>query len=217
MPTHAFAIAAAVSAILAIAADWNERRHPAFYILKPLTTVLIIGIAAQSPPGDARWMLLAALGLSLLGDICLMFEGNKFFIGGLGSFLLAHLLFIPVLLHGIAQPALPPWSAALALYGILLFAWLLPRTGSLKFAVGLYGLALIGLAFAAIARWHGRHDLPAELAMLGALLFVLSDSSLAIRKFVGAYAGAQAVILSTYWAAIGLIAYAATLPGWDLL
>lgn len=208
MPTHAFAIAAVVSAILAIAADWNERRHAAFHILKPLTTALIIGIAAQAPAGDLRLMLLAALGLSLLGDICLMFEGQKWFMGGLGSFLLAHLLFIPVLLHGVAEPTLPLWSVALALYGVVLFAWLLPKTGSLKIAVGIYGLALMGLAFAAIARWHTRHDLSAELAMIGALLFVLSDSSLAIRKFVGPYAGAQAVILSTYWAAIGLIAYA---------
>jgi uncharacterized membrane protein YhhN len=214
MPTPTFAIAAAVCALLAIAADWNERRHAAFYLLKPLTTLLIIGVAAQASAGGGHGLLLLALGLSLLGDICLMFEGNAAFMGGLGSFLLAHLLFIPVLLHGVAQPTLPWWSAALALYGILLFAWLLPRTGSLKFAVGLYGLALMGLAFAAIARWHGRQDLPSELAMTGALLFVLSDSSLAIRKFIGPYGGAQAAILSTYWAAIGLIAYAATLPGW---
>jgi len=44
------------------------------------------------------------------------------------------------------------------------------------------------------------------LAVAGALLFVVSDSSLALRKFAGPYRGAQALILSTYWISIGLIA-----------
>ena len=213
MLTTAFVVAATISALLAIAADWNERRHSTFYILKPLTTLLIIGIATAAPAGDAKLMLLAALGLSMLGDICLMFDGEKWFMGGLGSFLLAHLLFIPVLLHGVSHPSLPLWSAALALYGIVLFAWLLPKAGALKLPVIVYGLALMGLAFAAIARWYAHPDASTQMSLAGALLFVLSDSSLAIRKFVGPYAGAQAVILSTYWAAIGLIACAATLPG----
>ncbi|MGH8462155.1 MAG: lysoplasmalogenase [Stenotrophobium sp.] len=207
----AFIVAATISALLAIAADWNERRHFTFYILKPLTTLLIIGIATAAPAGDAKLMLLAALSLSMLGDICLMFDGQRWFMSGLGSFLLAHLLFIPVLLHGVAHPALPLGSVALALYGIALFAWLLPKTGPLKIPVSIYGLALMGLAFAAIARWHAHDDVSTQMALGGALLFVLSDSSLAIRKFVGRYAGAQAVILSTYWAAIGLIACSATL------
>ncbi|MGH8455793.1 MAG: lysoplasmalogenase [Stenotrophobium sp.] len=209
--TTAFAIAAAIFALLAIIADWNERRHFSFYLLKPLTTLLIIGIAASAPASDTegRMLLLLALVLSLLGDICLMFDGDRWFMGGLGSFLLAHLLFIPVLLHGVAHPVLPLWSGVLAVYGIALFGWLLPKTGHLKFAVTIYGLALMGLAYAAIARWYAHPDLYTQMALAGALLFVASDSSLAVRKFVGRYAGAQALILSTYWAAIGLIAYAA--------
>jgi hypothetical protein len=54
MITTALAVAAAVSALLAIAADWEERRHRAFFVLKPLTTALIIGVAASlSVEGDA--------------------------------------------------------------------------------------------------------------------------------------------------------------------
>ena len=82
---------AAISALAAIAADWNEKRHRAFYVLKPLTTLLIAGIALCGAPGDFRMLLLAALLLSMCGDICLMFPGNGWFIGGLGSFLVAHL------------------------------------------------------------------------------------------------------------------------------
>lgn len=210
-PALGFSIAAAISALLAIAADWNERRHFAFYILKPLTTLLIIGIAATVPESDARSLMLLALLLSLLGDICLMFEGQGWFIGGLSSFLLAHLAFIPALLHGVVGPSLPWWSAAIVVWGLGFFAWLLPKTGPLKPAVLVYGTVLMAMALAAVARWNVTPTLAAQAALIGALLFVISDSSLAVRKFVGPYRGAQALILSTYWSAIGLIAYSLTL------
>lgn len=240
-----FAIAAAVSALMAIVADWNERRHFTFYVLKPLTTLFIIGLAATVPEGTARTLMLLALVLSLAGDICLMFAGDTapsrsevgagagkldasrthlltqdtvsaskgqgWFIGGLGSFLLAHLAFIPALLYGVDSPSLPLWSAGLVVWGLAFFAWLLPKTGPLKIAVLIYGTILLGMALAAIARWNVAPTESSQFALIGALLFVVSDSSLSIRKFVGPYYGAQALILSTYWAAIGLMAYSLTL------
>jgi alkenylglycerophosphocholine/alkenylglycerophosphoethanolamine hydrolase len=209
--TVGFAVAAAVSALLAIIADWNERRHFTFYLLKPLTTLMIIGIAASVPEGGARSFMLLALGLSLAGDICLMFEGQGWFISGLTSFLLAHLAFIPALLHGVASPALPLWSAGIVVWGIGFFIWLLPKTDQLKPAVVVYGVILMAMALAAVASWHVAPSNASLLAMIGALLFVISDSSLSIRKFVGPYRGAQALILSTYWAAIGLMAYSLVL------
>jgi uncharacterized membrane protein YhhN len=205
-----FAVVAAISGLLAIYADWNERRHFTFYVLKPLTTLFIIGIAATVPQGDARTLMLLALVLSLAGDICLMFEGQGWFIGGLSSFLLAHLAFIPALLHGVDSPSLPLWSAGIVVWGLGFFAWLLPKTGVLKPAVLIYGTVLMAMALAAVARWNVAPTEAARYALIGALLFVVSDSSLAIRKFVGPYHGAQAVILSTYWSAIGLMAYSLT-------
>jgi len=103
--------AAAVSALLAIAADWEERRHPAFYLLKPLTTALILGAALSLTPAsgaDYRLIIIVALALSLLGDICLMFEGDGWFTGGLGSFLLAHVGFIVAFLKGVTLACLRP-------------------------------------------------------------------------------------------------------------
>lgn len=206
-----FAASAAVTALLAIAADWNERRHASFYLLKPLTTLLILLMAAQAAPGDLRTLMLCALGLSMLGDICLMFAGNVWFMAGLSSFLLAHLAFIPVLLHGVASPMLPWWSALIVVWGLGFFAWLLPKTGPLKIAVVIYGTVLLAMALSGIARWQALPDVASVWALTGALLFVISDSSLSVRQFNGRYRGAQALILSTYWSAIGCIAYASTL------
>jgi alkenylglycerophosphocholine/alkenylglycerophosphoethanolamine hydrolase len=201
-------VAAAICAALAVAADWEECRHRAFYLLKPLTTALILAAAASSPDAHAQYRLwiVAALGWSLIGDGCLMFRGARAFAAGLGSFLLAHLLFIRAFALGVPLSWPPAWTAALVLYGAALLAWLLPRTGKLKWPVAGYCLVLLAMALAAALRWQALGDRSAELALYGALLFVASDSALALRQFGGPYTGAQAVILSTYWLAIGSIA-----------
>jgi alkenylglycerophosphocholine hydrolase len=209
MITAALFAAAAVSALLAIAAEWEERRHPAFYLLKPLTTVLILAAALSLAPasgdGYRQWVLIA-LALSMLGDICLMFEGDGWFMGGLGSFLLAHMGFIVAFLKGVSLAWPPAWTLLPLVYGLGLCAWLLPRAGALRIPVALYCLVLLGMTLAAALRLQTLGGQPAVLAVAGALLFVVSDSALALRKFAGPYRGAQALILSTYWASIGLIA-----------
>jgi alkenylglycerophosphocholine/alkenylglycerophosphoethanolamine hydrolase len=213
MITIALSVAAAVNGALAIAADWEERRHKTFFVLKPLTTLLVIGIAASislSTP-YAQWVLLA-LALSLCGDVFLMFgdgarASDRAFIAGLVSFLLAHLAFVAAFVQGIGAPDLPGWLAAVVFAAIALLFVLLPRAGALKLPVLVYCLVLAGMAFAAAARHETFDDAASLRAVAGALLFMLSDSLLGVRRFVGRYRGAQALILSTYWGAIGLIAW----------
>lgn len=204
-----FAIAAAASALLAIAAEGGARRHRAFYVLKPLTTLLILGMAAsaQHPASPLyRELIVGALLLSTLGDICLMFAGDRWFIGGLSSFLLAHLLFVGAFVQGLPAFAVP-WPAWLVIpYGAVLLTYLLPRAGSLKVPVLVYCAAIFAMVIAAAARHAALDDAPSGCALIGAVLFVLSDSSLAIRQFRGPYPFAQPLILSTYWLAVGFIA-----------
>jgi alkenylglycerophosphocholine hydrolase len=200
---------AAVSAALAIAADWNERRHRAFYALKPLTTLLIIGIAIAAKPSTPLYQqcIIVALMLSLIGDVCLMFNGTAWFVGGLASFLLAHFAFAAGFLQGIPAPNPPGWLAVVLLYaGAMLFV-LLPRAGKLKLPVLAYCLVLAAMVFTAAVRNAALHDAESLRAVLGALLFMVSDSALGWRRFIGRFRFAQPVILSTYWTAISLIAW----------
>lgn len=201
--------AAAASALAAIAADWNEAKPKVFFVLKPLTTILIAGIAALAPDSAYRDLLLVGLALSLLGDICLMFDGTAAFVGGLSSFLLAHFVFMWAFVHGLADAPLPWWAWGFAVYGVAFALVLLPRAGALKLPVLVYGAALMGMAITASMRYVALGDTGALLALGGAALFVISDSALGARKFIGRYAGAQALILSTYWSAIGMIAASA--------
>lgn len=200
---------AGASALAAIAADWRETKPRIFFALKPLTTLLIAGIAAQAPESDYRSLILAGLALSLIGDICLMFEGDAAFIGGLSSFLLAHLVFMAAFLIGLPVWPLPWWVLGFVVYGAAFAALLLPRAGRLKLPVLLYGLVLAGMAVTASVRYGALQSTGALLALIGAGLFLISDSALGTRKFVGRYPCAQGLILSTYWLSIGLIAASA--------
>lgn len=203
------AVLAGASALAAIVADWRETRPRIFFLLKPLTTLLIAGIAWLAPDSDYRNLVLVGLLLSLIGDVCLMFDGDAAFIGGLSSFLLAHLVFMAAFLAGLPAWPLPWWVLAFAVYGLVFATLLLPRAGRLKLPVLLYGLVLTGMAVTASVRYSALQSPGALLALLGAGLFLVSDSALGMRKFVGRYAGAQALILSTYWLSIGLIAASA--------
>ena len=213
MITIALTAAAGASALAAIAADWDERRHRSFFVLKPLTTLLVTGVAASIAwTGPYAQWVLVALALSLCGDVFLMYgdgarSDDRAFIAGLGSFLLAHLAFVVAFAHGLGAPTLPGWLAAVVFYaGAMLFV-LLPRAGALKLPVLVYCLVLAAMVFAAAARHASLGDADSLRAVLGALLFMLSDSLLGWRRFVGRYRFAQAAILSTYWGAIGLIAW----------
>ncbi|MEQ1439180.1 lysoplasmalogenase [Fontimonas sp. SYSU GA230001] len=201
--------AAAATALLAIVADWDEAKPKVFYLLKPLTTILIAGIAWIAPESDYRSWLLIGLALSLAGDICLMFDGNLAFMGGLSSFLLAHVVFMWAFVHGIDIVHVPWWAGVFVLYGLVFSFVLLPKAGALKLPVLVYGTVLMGMAITASVRWVNVGGTGGLLAFIGACLFVISDSSLGARKFLGPYRGAQGLILSTYWASIALIAASA--------
>ena len=206
-----FLIAAALSAGAAIVSEERKAgRHVAFYALKPLTTLLILGAAAfagDADPAYRNWIC-AALLLSTCGDIALLRSGSAAFVAGLGSFLVAHGLFVwAFLLEGLAPP--PPWTALPIAMALAFFVWLLPRTGTLKLAVIVYAVALLGMTLAAAARAELRGDSSGGLAVTGALLFMLSDSARAVRQFHGPYRRAQLLILSTYWLAVGLVAASA--------
>jgi uncharacterized membrane protein YhhN len=91
-------------------------------------------------------------------------------------------------------------------YALVLLVILLPRSGALKLPLLVYCFALTAMVFAAAARHVQFGGVESLRALLGALLFLLSDSLLGWRRFVHRWRGAQALVLSSYWLAIGLIA-----------
>jgi uncharacterized membrane protein YhhN len=63
------------------------------------------------------------------------------------------------------------------------------------------------MGWQAAEMWLRWSDLSALAAMLGAIFFMLSDSTLALNKFRAPVYQSSVVIMSTYWAAQLLIAW----------
>ncbi len=177
-------------------------------IFKPLTTLLIIFLAfRQGGQACSRYkaLLLIGLGFSLLGDIFLMLPRERF-IAGLVSFLVAHLFFITAFIGHTGPYWNIPFLVPVAVYIVLFLAVLLRHTGKMRLPVVVYALVL-GVFLWQAAGLYGFHPEKASaFGVLGALLFVLSDSLLAFNKFVKTLKWAPGVLMVLYWAALYCLA-----------
>jgi uncharacterized membrane protein YhhN len=196
------------SAILHLRAEaYGPRRN--IYIFKPLTMVLIILIAFETKHALSpvyRYAILGGLVCSLAGDIFLMLPQDRF-IQGLVSFLLAHLFYIAAfMLAGGPRAANLLYAIPFLVYGAVMLRVLLPGLGKMKAPVMIYMLVIILMAWQALNRWAATAEQGSALAFAGAMLFVASDSLLAVNRFRKGFRGAQIYIMSTYFMAQWLIA-----------
>lgn len=162
------------------------------------------------------YILVTSLIFSGIGDVLLMFPGN-FFIPGLAAFLAAHLLYIALFKISLRhlqtsgsrwfanRTALAATLLAAALMYTLVYAGLPDPV--LKIAVGLYAVVIALMAAQAIGRAHQLQTPRARWVALGACFFMLSDSLLAINRFVSPIGYSALWILSTYYAAQLLIVH----------
>jgi uncharacterized membrane protein YhhN len=196
-----------VSAILTIYAATQNRRL-VLYIFKPLTIIFIILIALESKfPVSSfyKYTIIAGLLFSLAGDVFLMLPRDRF-IPGLVSFLIAHLFYIASFTFESGR-APSVWGAIpFLIYGSLMLRVLWRDLGKMRLPVMIYVLAILMMGWTAASRLMMTGERGSMFAFTGALLFIASDSMLAIERFKGRFRGAQAFILTTYFAAQWLIA-----------
>ncbi len=148
---------------------------------------------------------LSGLVCSTIGDILLMFNsgGEIFFVLGLAAFLMGHLLYISAMWRilkgktGFLRQK-PLW-ALLPLAYLAFLLWILwPGVPEgLQFPVAAYGIVITAMALSVLQLRTHISAAIFRIMMLGALLFVLSDSLLALDKFAGVPAVPLA-IMATY-------------------
>lgn len=178
------------------------------YVFKPLTTILILLFAFVRMPQVSihyKEFILIGLTLSLIGDIFLLWP-EKQFISGLLAFLLAHLLFILAMITDFGPYYDWQYLIPILLY-MIVFLWIiLPKSGKLVFPVVVYAFVLMLFFWQAAGRAVYLAGSSSMDALLGAGLFVVSDSVLAYNRFVKNFKWAEFFIIITYWAALYFIA-----------
>jgi uncharacterized membrane protein YhhN len=201
------AAASLLSAALTIRAEYAGARRQV-YRFKPLPAGFLAALvlfAPDAPSAFYRGALLAGLLCSLAGDVLLMLPSDRF-VAGLGSFLLAHLCYVAAFVSEAGVPSPDASLAPFLLCYLLLLRLLWPHLGALRLPVAVYGGVLLFMAWTACWLWREAATDEALAAFTGALLFVVSDASLAWNRFVRPFAAAQALVLGTYFTAQLLLA-----------
>lgn len=176
------------------------------YVTKPLLMpLLVIYFFAETTLFSTslkKWIVLALL-FSWGGDVLLMFEpiSSNFFIFGLVAFLIAHVFYILFYEGVIRKNGIRKnywWFLPVIIYYIALIYILSPNLGDMKLPVRIYGIVISYMLIQALQTGVIKNFGAATLMIAGAVLFITSDSILAINKFYEPFEYAGIAIMLTY-------------------
>lgn len=194
--------AAATAAVGNWLAVWQQNRC-LVHACKPLTLALLVATTCALEPAvptPVRWWFVAALVLSLAGDVFLMLPRNAF-IAGLASFLFAHVAYtVGMNLHSAQRWwRATPVIAIAVVVGARLVRHLraASRSGMIAPVVA-YVASIAAMAASAFASGN-------ERMAAGAALFVVSDALIGEERFVRPRRWQPLATIVTYHVAQGLL------------
>jgi uncharacterized membrane protein YhhN len=140
----------------------------------------------------------AAFCFSWIGDVALMFvfKNENFFLVGLVGFLITHILYTIAFINVTdrkAEALLPTrfWvMIPLLIYMVLLLGMLVPaisgdeKNSAFLIPVVVYSTAIATMVVFSINRFGRVNDKSFALVLMGAMLFMFSDSIIAVNKFL---------------------------------
>ena len=188
-----------LTAVVAVC-DWlavSNGQRMAEYVLKPLVMVALIAVALTIDPSSdfARAMLVIGLLLSLVGDVCLMVPADLF-VAGLAAFLVAHVFYVIALIAlGVSLGALIVGIALMGLVAVVIGRRIVQGAASTDAALAGPVAAYIAVISVMVASAIGTGRF---FAIVGALLFGLSDSVLGWTRFIADLPRGRVIVMVTY-------------------
>jgi len=156
---------------------------------------------------DRNGLILATgLTFSVFGDVFLAIDREKLFVFGLGSFLIGHLFYVALFVRSFPLPFKVSGKkklavAGLAFYGVVMVSWLWADLGELRAPVVVYISVILAMGVCCVLAKFKR-----PWVVAGALLFVFSDSVIAVEKFKIDFFLSDYMIWATYYSGQYLIA-----------
>lgn len=194
-------LVAAVLFLASLILDWPTLG----LVTKPIPVLCALAWLGSVHTRDAR-LVSAGLMLSVIGDVCLA-EAVDQFIPGLVAFLLAHVAYVVAYVgrtRALHLLRLVPVAAS----GYLAFGWLEPHLGEMRGPVLVYIAVICAMLWRAAAQIGERPGAEghAWAALLGAVMFAVSDLLVAYGRFVAFSLPVEITLMILYWSAQGLIA-----------
>ncbi len=163
------------------------------------------GAWQASTPG--QWVVIG-LGLSMVGDICLLSQDKRPFLAGIGAFLLAHVAYVVAFWSlGVSVPMALGGLLAVGVIAAFVWKWLGPHTGKLKPAVAAYILVISFMVAASVGAVGAQAHWARWGLLVAAVAFFLSDLCVARERFVTTGIENKFIGLPLYFGAQLLFAY----------
>lgn len=184
----------------------NKKGMTIRYISKPVMMPLLALFYIIGNLSINLWIIAGIFG-GFAGDVCLMMPDpkgtKKFFKIGLISFLFGHIFYIVAFIQAaMGFSDYKWWSILLAIPYILIGAFTYPRlikhTGKMTIPVTIYLIVIVLMGVSTTFLWGSRAPLGVGLAMIGALIFMISDTINAFNKFAQEIPYERLLTMSTY-------------------
>lgn len=168
-------------------------------LLKVIPLFVLLAAAYGQLSGKIRLLGLLAIILCAFGDVLLTQSSPNSFIYGLGSFLVGHIIYLVAFLQFANKQFFVVkivMSIVVVLTAIGLALMILPATDTLLIPVSAYICIITSMVVVAFFAWNKsmRH-------IGGALMFMVSDATLAWNMFLDPLPFAAFVVMITYYIA----------------
>jgi uncharacterized membrane protein YhhN len=189
-----------VGLVVLLYGEWKDK--PGLRALgKPLASLGFLVAAIGFGALESRYgkLVLAGLVLGALGDVFLLGHARQFFIGGLVSFLLGHVVYV-VAFASLGLDASAAAATALAMVVVLFFVgrWVFPHAPEMRAPIAAYMLVIGLMCVAAVGA--GGAGAP-WMIPVGAIMFTASDIAVVRDRFVSREFINRAWGLPLYYAA----------------
>lgn len=194
-----------IFAVFAVAfiATLPFERYLGDFIVKAIPAISLSILALLAIHGSRGKLLFAALLFCGTADAALQLGPERYFIIGLGLFLIAHILLAVTFSRDFRiQKTMLPVVGILVTYSAVVAFILTPSLKEMAIPVYLYIAAITAMGvLAALRKANNR------LPLYGAVSFIVSDSILAVNKFMMPVPADRYLIMVTYYLALLVIVY----------
>ncbi len=173
------------------------------FVIKAIPALSLAILAFIAISGSRGKLLFVSLLLCAAADIALELAGGKYFVAGLGLFLIAHIFFIITFTRDFKiQESRIPVIVLIVVYSIMMAFVLTPSLKEMAIPVYVYMTAITLMGIFASLR-AAKND----FTLYGAISFIVSDSIIAVNKFMMPVPAADYVVMITYYLALFLIVF----------
>ena len=170
------------------------------YLAKPMLMTTLFGYYYLNKKSDNLFFVLGLL-FSLFGDLFLLGSGELYFILGLIFFLIAHVFYIIMVFKILLEIKLKDFMIVGIPY-LLLFLILInvlyDGLGSMKIPVIIYAMTISFLGVVSLLLFLQSRTKTSLLLLFGVLVFITSDTILALNLFYEKQSFYPILIMTTY-------------------